>query len=195
MFAGTAHDGRTPEQQLDAAVRIERECPAAAIGSGVTVAAGRVITARHVIACPYPRVGAVAYVVDSAGMRYPASLLWQDAARDLAELAVDVPAARPAAYAHPPDPGSIVCRVSAAPQLERVCGTVVGRAPYPTTVNPGTRDIQHDIATAPGNSGSGLYDDAGHLVGIITDALTCRAATACAPAPAGLASSVLGWLP
>jgi hypothetical protein len=62
-----------------------------------------------------------------------------------------------------PKAGDVVCSESAIPTRARKCGTVTG-----LSESPSNRDIQFTNQVEGGNSGSGLYDEQGRLVGIVT---------------------------
>lgn len=69
-------------------------------------------------------------------------------------------------YGTKPLLGTTVCSTSAWPSLTRKCGEVL---PY-TKAKGG--DLRMFIVVEPGNSGSGLYDEDGRLIGIVTARIT-----------------------
>jgi S1-C subfamily serine protease len=137
-------------------------------GSGVVVSANRVLTASHVI----DRCTSVEAVFE--GKRYPAQLLAQDTKNDLGVLQVQaMPATR-----------------SAVMRNKAVIGETIMAAGYPlsgilssdltvTTGNvnslAGLADNQNQLQisaqVSPGNSGGGLIDKSGNLVGLVVSKL------------------------
>lgn len=165
----TAPRGRTPAEQAAGAVEVAVACTqpdgkwSLQQGSGVIVGRHHALTASHVIAC---RIRAVVTVILADGQQIPADVDLISLRSDLArlELRADVPL-RPAVRAKA-EMGVRVCVVHARPRRGRACGTV-------TSLSDGElADIGTDGRTIPGNSGSGLYDDAGRLVGVVTHKCT-----------------------
>ena len=147
-----------PEQDR-AAVRIDTMCGSS--GSGVIVSRAQVLTALHVVlSCPMGRLA----VTDADGTVRLAELEIATN-RDVARLVLaegepdfpigSIPRVKPARV------GARVCISAAAPKRGRACGTVRKVAPNPTG------GVEHSAPTVPGNSGSGLYDAYGSLVGIV----------------------------
>ncbi len=163
----------TLQQQHDATVEIQ-PCG----GSGALIGDRIVLTASHV-ACS----GATVTTAD--GVTLPTSLLWRDDDHDLALLTV--PAAPSEARDHATVDetiaGDVVCAEVALPTRYRACGRVTDVRSIGTPH--GAVDLQISIGAVPGNSGSALYDDYGHLVGVVTSGVY----------GIGLASSVSGRLP
>ncbi len=147
----------TLQQQHDATVSI-----ASCGGSGVAIGGGLVLTASHV-AC-----------VES-------TVEWRDNNHDLALLGTDLHGAY--AVLDTAAVGDAVCIEVALPARERQCGHVIDINPVGTPH--GVVDLWLDIMTVPGNSGAAVYDDGGHLIGVITSGVD----------GIGLASSVFGRLP
>ena len=159
------------DAQSRAAVKVLSVCtidgakPRIALGSGVIVSSGYVMTAYHVVVCDGP-VDIVVSLPDNTVIE--ATLVGRNVTDDLARLQLDTDVPYPTLrIGPPPRVGSRVCTAAAVPDRTRRCGDVqrvTGKAPG---------NIQHDGITEPGNSGSGLYDDQGRLVGIVTHLRLC----------------------
>lgn len=135
-------------------------------GSGVAVGPSIILTAAHVVACDGRDVPLVVATLPS-GESYFAHVSRVDADADIARLTVEpggpplaglVANVRPAAIAR----GDEVCAATAAPARVRQCGAIIDDG-----VDDGIafRDTAESVA---GNSGSGVYDRGGRLVGIVT---------------------------
>jgi S1-C subfamily serine protease len=131
------------------------------MATGVIVSNRHILTANHAVACPeIPYVT----VVFPDGHRRRTMVIREDVKLDLALL--EVQSADPIPGAYPPtigsvQPGDPVCSVTAAPTWGWNCGTV---DKFYDRSKKG--DIGFRAHIAPGNSGSGLYDIEGRLVGI-----------------------------
>lgn len=121
-------------------------------GSGVALSTHTVITAAHVAPCDNPGL-----VVDGR----PATVLRVFAAHDLALLHTSAPLTVTSVTITPPHAGR-VCFASAAPARGWHCGVVTRMF---------ADRFYHTAPTVPGNSGSGVYDVDGRLVGIVTNRL------------------------
>lgn len=144
--------GLTVAEQHAAAVRIDA---CGYYGSGVVIGPGRVLTAAHVVmkACPF-------LVVTAAdGKRYRArrQVAWAD---DIALVYVSGLATQTVPPIDGIGSGDRVCFAPGAPRRARSCGAV-----YSVTSRIG--GIYHSAITVPGNSGAGVYDLRGRLVGIV----------------------------
>lgn len=142
--------------------------------TGVVIDERHILTAYHSVRCPLiPRVG----VTLSDGRYFSAVVISEDADRDLATLesasaenfnlgiAPPIRGPRPAV-------GDEVCTA-------RQCGLVTG---FNTEAIYGKRgDVKHSINLRPGDSGSGLYDASGRLIGVNTMALVCTEGTKTVP--------------
>jgi len=129
--------------------------------SGVVISANRVLTAGHIADCKVQGL----YVEMPDGSEGQAGLVWRDEARDIAMLSIplsglgkgyEVPALGPVSV------NEVVCAHVAEPDVGTVCGIV-------TSVNGNANG--NVVFTGPvehGNSGAGVYDPQGRLVGIIT---------------------------
>lgn len=155
--------------EYDSAVGIEVVCMGMTIGygSGVIVSPSQVLTAAHVVATP----GCEIQVHTAKGDIVPMVLEASAPAADVARLATKelyLFNALPFTVAGPPDVGDDVCLTTAWPVRGRRCGQVQRRRSL-------DGQFFHDAVTEPGNSGSGAYDTAGRLVGIVVTLHTCRA--------------------
>jgi hypothetical protein len=154
-----AASSSSPQDQLRAALSLETAC--GPTGSAVIVDRTHALTAAHVIGvCPLPVL-----LIDSDGVSRVASLE-AVAATDVARLEL-LPDEPPFAGSGPPSiaraaPGAGVC-IESGLHHERRCGRV-------RTVSDGRGGVEHSAATIKGDSGSGLYDEHGRLVGIV---VTC----------------------
>lgn len=167
--------GRTDLQQMNAAVIVHADCAkGGGTGSGVIVSSREVITAAHVVACDDgadPQSVSVLYAGSLARMEITGTYPDHDIAR------LRAPASRfPPPYAleiAPVSLGQRVCVATRFPEITRRCGTVTARLTVPTL------DVRYSQCTIPGNSGSGIYDERGRLVGLSlaslrhTDTGTC----------------------
>jgi hypothetical protein len=78
----------------------------------------------------------------------------------------------PIVHGPTPEYGARVCSTTAYPQFLRMCGDVQMPADPPG-------DLSHTIVTEGGNSGSGVYDAKGRLIGIITHRWSCQNGQLC----------------
>ncbi len=164
---------RTIGEEHHAALEIVGACPGEVMGlpalitqtrgSAVIVSSSQVLTAFHVVddpACMY----SVEYP-DASRVAMRVEAVWQPL--DVARLVTVT-----GTFKEPPIlgigvaplPGATVCIVSAIPHYSRTCGDVQW---YGGTKDK-AGDMRHTALTQPGNSGAGVYDAAGLLVGILT---------------------------
>ena len=135
------------------------------LGSGVIVSSRRVLTAAHVAAysvCAYS-------VTTNRGVVIPVDIEILSPQLDIARLVApkDSFTLTPVTLGPVPDPGEEICISSAVPSREWVCGDVqLYRARLPG-------DVRHTGITQKGNSGSGVYDRTGRLIGIVTHLTEC----------------------
>ena len=183
--------GRSAAVQNETAVAVSVICADASIyiGSGVALPDSRVLTAAHVVNACGSR-GMIAILATQG----ETSLLVQVEA--IAPRA-DVVRLEPTELGGPdlrgppvelgplPNPGEPVCVAAANPYVARRCGYVEYRADEP-------HGIRHSVIVEPGNSGAGLYDCDGRLVGIVTKLYTCGNGQICG----GMATplSTRGWV-
>jgi hypothetical protein len=157
---------RSPIEAASTAVAVKTEC---GWGSGVLVDSRHVYTAHHVIACGKGRLAKKVRVELPNGSSYTATYDALDASRDLARLRLPRAIGVPTLTVARVKPGQVVCAVTATPAREFRCGLVdVLKAPR----------VWGDVALKGmnlwfGNSGSGLYNTDGALVGIITRLYFC----------------------
>ena len=158
---------RTPDTQARAAVRVDVQCVDNAFGepviwrdsstaSGVMISDRRVLTSAHVTTCP---TIPIVHVTTSNGRRLKMVVEKEDLKLDLARLVMasgsrfDYNMAPPVMAMFEYEKGS-VCVETAFPRRERKCGR--------------TRTLSRvHIVTRPGNSGSGVYDEHGQIVGLV----------------------------
>ncbi len=136
-------------------------------GSAVQISATQYLTAFHVVddaECDY-------FITDDEGNKSQVRVENVWAQYDVARL--QIPGDSPMHYNHKvrvgkvPAAGKRICVVSAIPSPTRRCGEVqLYKSKLPGNIN-------HSAIVEPGNSGSGVYDDAGRLVGITTHLLRC----------------------
>lgn len=179
----TLAPGRSSSEQTEATVHVVTET---GHGTGVVIAFGKVLTAAHAV-----RAGGL-FVIGVDGVRRAGHVLWRDVLHDLALVAAPgLRVTRDAVYDEP-RVGGAVCSDHAVPERYRTCGTISEVKPVKYTN--GLIDINMSVPTVPGNSGSALYDEHGHLVGIVTNYTTCEPQPCVMPI-GGRATSVLGRVP
>jgi S1-C subfamily serine protease len=128
-----------------------------AFGSGVIVGPSTVLTALHVVGhCENPVV--LVQTTDEKVRAVVVTAKWSaDVARlELVAGTFDAPVLERGPR---PEPGDRVCVVAAVPDRLRRCGEV---DKY------GTDGMYHSAPVQRGNSGGGVYDSAGRLVGVTT---------------------------
>ncbi len=190
----------TPAKAYDRAVRIERVCFTGdafakvpdimvdgGFGSGVVLETGVVLTAYHVIKC-LPHSVALIHVVGPDEIKLWATVAAVDAAHDIVRLSVPGVTGDRIELATPM-PGEAVCVASAFPERGFACGLVWATGPMQTRSN-GEVNIWHTARTIPGNSGAGLYNRRGQLVGLATNGYKPEA-----HGTGGLATSLIGRVP
>lgn len=166
---------RSPMEAASFAVEIDTEC---GVGSGVLVDEVHVITAFHVVNC---LVWPLAYgarnieIKTRAGETRRATIEVADGARDLARLRIREPLEVTHVAIRAALEDDIVCAVTAVPERAFRCGlvTTTGDKPrYAGDVVAKYMDIWF------GNSGSGVYNRNGILVGIVVRLMWCDNADA-----------------
>lgn len=188
---------RAPQAQLGSTYLITTWCvddatyPAIGLGrqsgSAVMVDAHHLLTALHVVQCDAGGSPAVT-VTSSNGMRFNAHVQREWEQKDIAQLYVhfELPGLSAQIGAVPP-PGAGLCAHVAYPGFGATCGEAVSVSPdRPDSDVEMTMPIQH------GNSGGGVYDSAGRLVGIVTRLVPC--ATSLTESCGGRMSSLAGIL-
>jgi len=128
------------------------------VGSGVALPGGRALTALHVVlgCAQYMLTNVVTDEVAIAELEVATS-------GDLAILTFDTPMTAAPVRVARAHVGDTVCLLAAYPEIGASCGHVLG-------VREGRGGIQHSAPVRKGNSGSGLYNTDGDLVGIV---VTC----------------------
>lgn len=176
--APVAGDGRSPAAQARAAAEVHHACVSEdgrvslGFGSGVLVDETLVLTAGHVVKCDAKESAIIVKFPEPVGDR-AARVSVVDHDGDIAVLTLEEAVKlAPAKVGRRPRVDQRICLVTGIPSRERRCGDVQ-RWEEP----PG--DTRHDAVTEPGNSGSGVYDGAGRLVGIVTHYVTCRNGQIC----------------
>lgn len=162
----------TPAQQRRAAVGIEVECAdgKAWRGTGVIVSSRTVLTARHVVDCG--KVAAKSFVVKTlGGKRHDMLVTWMHGKADTAMLMIESKTLfrrdeRVPYVTAPWQYDQVVCRAAAVPYHGRFCGTVQGTY---------KGQVRYDHIGQSGNSGSGVFDVQGRLVGLHVAGFQCRA--------------------
>lgn len=160
------------EDQRGRAVQIGVRCgltnPKDYTGTGVIMDNQHVMTAYHVIDCDGPYI--VGVKVKGSWKRAWTSRIAPEV--DLAVLRLDEPLEDAPAvnFTRPPGVGGRVCIATASPYPTRRCGQV-------ESLDDGR--VRHSIVVEPGNSGSGMYDRRGRLVGIVTHLRTCAGLQIC----------------
>lgn len=157
-------------------------------GSGVVVSANQVLTAAHVVTAQCERTVVYASQPDNIGRRMRIELisLTADVARlriaDDGEFA-DLTPSRIA----PPTHGEFVCISTGVPRRDIHCGALEERFDKRMS-----GDLSISIPVEHGNSGSGLYDRRGRLLGIVTE----QRRNANDQSVGGLATAIAGreWL-
>ncbi len=167
---------RSHDQQLAADVMVNSSCgltwdigPSATydrIATGVLINDRTVLTALHAVTCPaIPHV----WVTFGDGSSSQVAVTAEDGDRDMAVLSSRVgnfeAGIAPPVLGPVPRVGAEVCALGR-------CGRVTGI--NEEAIYGAKGDILHSVAMMPGNSGSGLYDAEGRLVGINTMSITCE---------------------
>lgn len=149
--------------QAQRAVRIEIECGwkgSPPSGSGVIIDPYRILTAFHVPqVCEEGMLSAILADGSRVDLERHAAL----PSHDLAMLSSAIPMIAPQATTGRTRKGDTVCISPGTPSRDRQCGKVL------IVFNrPGQLNLYHTVNTIKGNSGAGIYNAAGLLVGIAT---------------------------
>ena len=137
-------------------------------GSGVIVSRTRILTAAHVAGSRGAFCVFSTKTIDGTERMVQPAVVLPDL--DIASMTIldgETPFDfSPLAYGARPSLGDTVCAATAVPWRGHKCGEV-----QPDSSTPG--DIKFFVVVEPGNSGSGLYNAAGELVGIVTHRFFC----------------------
>ena len=162
----TPRDTPLSEDQRQATVAIYTACivdgeARAWGGSGVIVGSHTVITAFHVVRCPGISIVTVKTL---AGELLGATMVDYDAESDVANIVTDGPLPDHTFDLGPlPKLGDVVCSESAIPTRARKCGPIIA-----VEDEPSKQELRWRANIVGGNSGSGLYDTEGRLIGVVT---------------------------
>lgn len=139
-------------------------------GSGVRVGGTAVLTAAHVIICEDSAPTMIlAQTLDANGAadgHYIATLEGMDIA-DIARLDVILLPEMPPVAIAAARVGERACAVFSLPEPGRRCGEV-----WPGG-NTGAAGLHVDFVAEHGNSGSGVWDESGHLIGLLDTLRMC----------------------
>ena len=188
---------RAPAQQYNAAVMLHMGCVGVTPegefvaqvydGTGTVIGPHSILTAAHMTACPIEGFSAIAYAVDPGdGRLRPFTVDVVVPGADIATLKVADDLSKwltPVTIGPVPKFGETVCESSAAPRPTYRCGLV--QAPALGTED---GDIRLDLFIEHGNSGSGLYDSKGRLVGVVVLVSVCQGDFQCQGRASSLAS-------
>ena len=178
--------GRSDDEKEAAAVRVENLCMMgdpwgrmlsgeSGWGSGVIYDNELVYTAFHVVRCP-PKAARMIHVVTPDGVKHWAELESAGPGHDIARLRVAGLASPSRVTVRMPTPGEQACIATAHPERRLRCGKLDEVREYKTQSN-GLVDIWHEVETDKGNSGSGIYDLHGYLIGLTTNSRHCEGET------------------
>lgn len=189
---------RSAVQQHNAMVRINATCPDGSFrGSGVMVSPQHVLTAEHVATCELlpamPEIGInhavtmpalklTIWVTDEVSVEAEIEATASPGA-DLARLkmARSMPDVfSPVRLGPPPQIGDRICEASAVPRSTYRCGEAQ-ESP--------TGHIGLGFMVENGNSGSGIYNAKGELIGITTMLIYCQNRLLCA----GIGTALAGY--
>lgn len=156
-----------PDQHVSAFVVFKRGWIG---GSAVVLSEHTLLTAYHVV----EGLDTVVVTEGPGAKEIRAKVIKTDPVHDLALLRVTEKLPyKPTTVAPMPSLGNIICLVAKVPQVDRQCGGLVRHEKGVAG------DYWHSAITQPGNSGSGVYDMSGHLVGIVTHYRRCRNGQIC----------------
>lgn len=174
----TQHPQRTEADRANSAVTIAVQCPdGTQRGSGTVVSHDRVLTAFHVVVCDGGILGPIT-VSGGDGTWYKADIdvvvLHLDTVRlridgDMTKWMSDVEIG-PVPYV-----GEEVCESTGYPRWTYRCGRV-----QPQWDGEGwTRQFRFGFMAEHGNSGAGIYDQHGRLIGLVSQWRACEGGVNC----------------
>lgn len=157
----------TPAQQIAATVRVTVTCSDGSTwnGSGVRVTTTIMLTAAHVANACTEHGQATAFIVtvDPYSTIHIAALIRSWGAYDVAALfTFDATPTAPIEFGPYPGDGGALCVSVAAPKRDRRCAD-------DAVAGSDARGFRFKIRSEPGNSGSGVYDSRGRLVGLMIE--------------------------
>lgn len=158
-ITGRARSFTSRIEQYDRSVQVTSVCGTVRHdGSGVIINNHQVLTAFHVIGC----ANAVVTVTLFNGREIQGFVDTFDKRADLARVRLEhSPGAFAPVTVARTYVGDTICFQPRLPNDSRGCGVV-------TRVSDRPNGIEHDALSRGGNSGSGVYDRRGRLVGIVT---------------------------
>ncbi len=162
---------RTQTERLDNAAEITAVCTSPrggslSIGSGVVIGADRVLTAWHVAGDCKDTL--VVYVRTRTWRRQATlSKSWPQRDVVLLKMQQALDTVRPVSVAQV-NAGDAVCTAVATPQLGSNCGTLIRKFETICPNNTWCNNIAFSALVIQGNSGGGIYDARGALVGLVT---------------------------
>lgn len=163
----------SPSAQKQATVSVEVSCPngGGGYGSGVIVGPHHVLTAAHVVDNVYSGECSVT-VTEIDGLTRNMKVDWFDKSHDIARLRTVGDLSEFDNYERiwvgkRPDEGDQVYLVTGYPLRGRKLGLVEG-------YHDGSGDVIHSGLTEFGNSGSGVWNESGKLIGIVTNLYYCQ---------------------
>ncbi len=182
----SARPGRSLEAEYSSAVAIKKTCIdtqtgrlSGSYGSGVIVTDHMILTAAHVVNphgmfCTFEGL-------DATGSTFTLHPAVVDYTADIAQMVTTKYKFRyrPVSIGPVPELGAHVCVVTGFPNNYRRCGNIqpLGK------VDP---NLEIDMIVEHGNSGSGIYDDHGRLVGIAVALINCGNGQICESAGTSL---------
>ena len=187
--------GQSARQQHDSMVLVQKVCPdgSKGFGTGILVAPDRVLTATHVVKCEI--VPGMPLYMDPTNIKVSitktqtldAKIEVEVSGFDVSRLKLKDKSFAPyfseVSVGPKPDIGERVCQVSAVPRSTYRCGEVQFSA---------VDRILFGHPVESGNSGSGVFDSKGRLVGIVTNLIRCQDGVICSGYGTSLAS--FEWL-
>lgn len=131
-------------------------------GSGVITGKHTILTADHIVRCESGIFEMSVQLLSGTLIKAEAVVQAED--HDIAKIVTIETLPYFSFEIGPPPPvGSVVCSESARPTRARKCGRVLE-----VDVEPSNRDLGIGLQVEGGNSGSGVFDSGGRLVGIVT---------------------------